>query len=64
MEQGPLLRGLSLAAVKLHTVAGPITADIGALGVRDAIQFFENASAVAIDAAKSDRTHRWRDGQP
>ncbi|MBX3067372.1 MAG: PH domain-containing protein [Cryobacterium sp.] len=64
MEQGPLLRALSLAAVKLHTVAGPITADIGALGVRDAIQFFENASAVAIDAAKSDRTHRWRDGQP
>lgn len=60
VEQGPLLRSLRLAAVHVHTVAGPISPRVGALDARDAEQLFRDASAAAIAAAGSDRSHRWR----
>ncbi|WP_423921277.1 PH domain-containing protein [Frigoribacterium sp. 2-23] len=59
LRQGPLLRRLRLASVQLHTVQGPITADIGALDVTDAHDFFVAVSRDAVEAARADRTHRW-----
>lgn len=59
VRQGPILRRLRLAAVELHTVQGPIVADIGALDQQDARDFFERASHDAVAAARADRTHRW-----
>lgn len=63
MHQGPLLRPLGLATVHLHTVSGPISADIGAIDRDAAIQFFEDVARVAVSAAQSDTTHRWRSGE-
>jgi len=58
-DQGPLLRRLRLARVRVHTVQGPITADIGAIDEDDARGFFEDVSRLAVEAARADRTHRW-----
>ncbi len=63
MHQGPLLRPLRLASVHLHTVSGPISADLGAIDRDAAVQFFEDVARVAVSAAQSDTTHRWRSGE-
>lgn len=63
IEQGPLARGLRLAGVHLHTVAGPISPALGALDADDAQRFFRDAEAAAITAAAADRSHRWRSGE-
>ncbi len=62
VQQGPLLRRLGLAAVTVHTVAGPISAQLGALDRRDAERFFGAAALAGITAAALDRTHRWGSG--
>jgi len=62
LHQGPFLRMLRLAAVHVHTVAGPIQARIGALDARDAAGFFRDAAEADVAAAVADRSHRWRDG--
>ncbi|ROS58202.1 putative membrane protein YdbT with pleckstrin-like domain [Frigoribacterium sp. PhB160] len=59
LHQGPLLRRMRLAAVHLHTVAGPITAHVGALDEHDAMTFFRDTARDAVAAAQADRTHRW-----
>lgn len=59
VRQGPLLRRLRLAAVNVHTVAGPITASLGALDADDAQRFFSELATASVDSAQSDRTHRW-----
>ncbi|MDY0945883.1 PH domain-containing protein [Frigoribacterium sp. CFBP9039] len=59
LRQGPLLRRLRLAEVTVHTVQGPITAQIGALDENDALEFFHAAGRDAVGAARADRTHRW-----
>lgn len=63
LHQGPLLRALRLAAIQVHTVAGPIVARIGALDAEDAVGMFRAAAAADVAAAASDRTHRWRAGR-
>lgn len=63
INQGPLIRALRLAIVHLHTVSGPISAEIGAIDRDDAVKFFEDVSRVAVSAAQSDTTHRWRSGE-
>jgi putative membrane protein len=63
LHQGPLRRMLRLASVHLHTVAGPISADLGAIDKDAAIRFFEDVARVAVSAAVSDTTHRWREGE-
>ncbi len=60
LRQGPLLRSLRLAAIRLHTVAGPVSAHLGALDSADALRAFEQISAAAISSAGTDTTHRWR----
>jgi putative membrane protein len=63
IEQGPLARSLRLAAVHVHTVAGPISPRLDALDARDAEGFFRDAAVAVVAAAGADRTHRWRSGE-
>lgn len=63
IEQGPLSRSLRLAAVHVHTVAGPISPRIGALDAHDAEGFFRDAAVAAVAAAGTDTSHRWRSGE-
>lgn len=63
VEQGPLARALRLAAINVHTVAGPVDTRLGALDVRDAQTLFHDTSVVSVAAAQSDSTHRWRAGE-
>ncbi|MGN6271767.1 MAG: PH domain-containing protein [Protaetiibacter sp.] len=58
-HQGPLERLLRLAHVRLHTVAGPVTARVGALDARDASALFRDAAAAGAAAIRTDRSHRW-----
>jgi len=60
LSQGPLLRRMRLASVHVHTVAGPISARLGAVADTDAGRFFFDVAAAVIDSAETDRTHRWR----
>jgi putative membrane protein len=64
VHQGPLLRRLRLAAIHVHTVAGPISARLGALDQGDATEFFLDAAAADVAAAASDRSHRWGANRP
>ena len=63
LHQGPLLRLLRLASIQLHTVHGPITADLGAVDRDAALAFFTEVAAVAVRAGQSDTSHRWRSGE-
>ncbi len=63
LSQGPLLRRLSLASVRLHTVAGPVIARLGAIDSTEAVAFFEASAQAAIRSASTDTSHRWRSGQ-
>lgn len=59
MHQGPILRRLRLASLRLHTVAGPITASLGAVDSREAERFFAIVAETAVRSAGSDLSHRW-----
>ncbi|PZE72242.1 MULTISPECIES: PH domain-containing protein [unclassified Curtobacterium] len=61
VEQGPLERALRLAAVHVHTVAGPVSARVGALDARDAQRLWSETTQRAVEAAAVDTTHRWRE---
>ncbi|MGV8913076.1 MAG: PH domain-containing protein [Rhodoglobus sp.] len=60
MSEGPLLRRMGLAELRVHTVAGPISATIGALDRADVIEFFSEVSRTAVQSASVDTSHRWR----
>jgi putative membrane protein len=60
MSQGPIYRALRLARVHVHTVNGPVRAELGALDVSDVIRFFRTESAQVDAAVGTDATHRWR----
>jgi putative membrane protein len=59
ITQGPLYRMLRLARIHVHTVVGPVRAELGAVDRDDAIEFFGEVSAEVVDAVRSDATHRW-----
>ncbi len=59
VRQGPLERLLRLAHARVHTVTGPITAEVGALDVADAAALFEGAARAGVAAIRDDRSHRW-----
>lgn len=59
VTQGPLLRAMRLGAIHLHTVAGPITAKLGAVDRDAAVLFFDDAASAAVAAAGRDLSHRW-----
>ncbi|WP_294179854.1 PH domain-containing protein [uncultured Schumannella sp.] len=60
LTQGPIERRMRLAVVQPHTVAGPISARLGALDEDDAARFFRDVAALGIAAAERDRSHHWR----
>jgi putative membrane protein len=62
-RQGPLLRAMRLAIVRMHTVAGPVTARLGAIDADVGWSFFEEVAHEAITAAERDTTHRWRQAE-
>ncbi|MEO7121809.1 MAG: PH domain-containing protein [Lacisediminihabitans sp.] len=63
VAQGPVLRLLGLADVHLHTVSGPIRAELGALDVDVATGFFALVAQNAVSSAQRDTSHRWRSGE-
>lgn len=63
VHQGPLLRRMKLAMVQVHTVAGPISARLGAVDADAARTFFAAVTTAAITSARSDTTHRWRSSE-
>ncbi|MDQ4137220.1 MAG: PH domain-containing protein, partial [Actinomycetota bacterium] len=60
ISQGPLVRALDLAAVHVHTVAGPISGRLGAVDRTAALGFLSEVATAAIESAQSDTSHRWR----
>jgi len=60
IEDGPVYRRLRLGAVKVHTVAGPISPSLGALDRTDAEGFFDSVAAAAVRSGTSDTSHHWR----
>ena len=60
VSQGPLYRRCRLASVHLHTVAGPISAKLGAVDQSVALEFFRTVATVTISSATADTSHRWR----
>jgi putative membrane protein len=60
VSQGPLDRLLGLARVHVHTVNGPVRAELGALDVASATRFFTGVSLEVVVAVRTDATHRWR----
>ncbi|ROP72792.1 PH domain-containing protein [Curtobacterium sp. PhB115] len=61
VEQGPLERVLRLATAHVHTVAGPVSARVGALDARDAQRLWSETAHRAVEAAAVDTSHRWRE---
>ena len=59
VRQGPLLRSLALASVHVHTVAGPVSTQIGALDRGRAEQLFQDAARVSVRAGVADRSDHW-----
>lgn len=60
LRQGPLLRRLRLASLRLHTVAGPVIARLGAVDQAEAVRAFEEIADAAVSSAGADTSHRWR----
>ena len=59
ISQGPIYRALRLARIHVHTVNGPVRAELGALDRDVALGFFETASLQVVSAVSADATHRW-----
>ncbi|GAA2044563.1 PH domain-containing protein [Agromyces tropicus] len=59
VASGPLRRGLGLASVRIHTVAGPVTAEAPALDRADADDAYARIADEAIERALRDRSDRW-----
>ncbi|MGR2752943.1 PH domain-containing protein [Agromyces arachidis] len=56
---GPIRRALGLASLRIHTVAGPVTADLPALDRSRAEAAFEALAAESVRRALHDRSDRW-----
>jgi putative membrane protein len=59
ITQGPAYRFLRLAHVHVHTVEGPVHAELGAVDRDVAVSFFGAVSLEVVDAVRTDATHRW-----
>jgi putative membrane protein len=60
LAQGPLMRRVGVAAVGVHTVAGPVSVRVGAIDQDDAIGLFEAVAEAAVHSAGADTSHQWR----
>ena len=59
VSQGPIQRRLDLGGVHLHTVAGPVSAQLGVLDRLVAAELFEQLARGAVASAASDTSHHW-----
>lgn len=59
VAQGPVLRALRLASAHVHTVSGPISAQLGAMDLDAARLLFIRAADAAVRASNRDTSHRW-----
>ncbi len=59
ITQGPIDRGLRVANLQVHTVAGRVSGSLGIIDRDDAVTLFERTEAAAVAAASTDRSHRW-----
>ncbi len=60
LSRGPIYRWLRVSHLRVHTVAGPVSAELGAIDEGDALELFGELASRAVTAANSDTTHRWR----
>lgn len=56
---GPIRRGLRVASLRIHTVMGPVTAEVPALDRDEAEAAFEALAAESVAHALRDRSDRW-----
>lgn len=61
LRQGPVLRALRLASFRLHTVAGPVSTNLGAIDAEEAVDCFGRIADAAVASASADTSHRWRE---
>lgn len=59
VRQGPVRRGLRLVRVRLHTVDGPVRAELPVIGVEEGIRFFRGIAAAQAAAVAADHSDRW-----
>ena len=59
ITQGPLARALRLGNLEVHTVMGPIAANLGALDRAHIVALFRGVGERAISGADRDTSHRW-----
>ncbi|MCU1420101.1 MAG: hypothetical protein JWR57_1270 [Mycetocola sp.] len=59
VSQGPIERMLRLASAHAHTVLGPITATLPAIGTAEAASLFEQVAEGIVVATRADHSHRW-----
>ena len=59
ISQGPVTRMLRLASARLHTVAGPVSAELGVVDAAEVLVFFGRISSGAISSAQADTSHHW-----
>lgn len=62
-HQGPIDRALRLGEVKVHTVSGPVAAQLGALDAQVARRLMVDVADAAIVSSSADITHRWRSAE-
>lgn len=56
---GPIARMLRLASVRVHTVAGPVTASLPVADRAEAFALFERLADEAVDRAVADTSDHW-----
>ncbi|GAA1815503.1 PH domain-containing protein [Agromyces neolithicus] len=56
---GPVDRALDLAGIRLHTVAGPVSAVLPVVDRSEAMRLFDRLAEDAVERAASDTTHHW-----
>ena len=61
IEVGPVRRALGLASLRVHTVAGPVTAVVPVAGRSEADAAFERLAHEAVARAAGDHSERWGD---
>ena len=59
LEQGPIARMLRVAAVRVHTVLGPVVGHLSPVDRDVALGLLAEAERRAVSAASSDHSHRW-----
>jgi putative membrane protein len=63
VSEGPIFRAMKLAAIRVHTVAGPIAPALSGVDRTQALRFFREAADAAVASSSADTSHRWRSGE-